>query len=82
MTFPPEPVPNAEPEALQAPVGASYNGEFILQPEQHLSQVEQLELLDRHPLFTGRCPECEMPIIETDSLHWNCANCGWKVTSP
>jgi hypothetical protein len=79
MTFPPEPMTNTEPKALQAPVGATYNDEFILQPQQSLSQSEQLALLDWHPLFTGRCPECEMPIVETGSQHWNCANCGWKA---
>ncbi|MGG6294978.1 hypothetical protein ACQ4M4_11175 [Leptolyngbya sp. AN02str] len=63
------------------PKGASYyNGELILQSKSSLSAQEQEELLDWHPLFTGRCPECEMPILAQDSpqVHWDCGNCGWK----
>jgi hypothetical protein len=62
-------------------VGASYyNGELIVQPEFRFTQVEQLRLLDWHPLFTGRCPECEMPIVQTYPLrvHWDCSACGWR----
>jgi len=63
------------------PEGASYyNGELILTPEQRWSQMEQLNLLDWHPMFTGRCPECEMAITQTDPprVHWDCSGCGWK----
>ncbi|WP_416667832.1 hypothetical protein [Egbenema bharatensis] len=73
--------PDAAPEEVWEPIGASYyNGELILQPEQRWSQAEQLQLLDRHPMFTGRCPECEMPILPTypPLVHWDCAHCGWK----
>lgn len=76
--------PGAVPEELWEPVGASYyNGELILQPEPCLSQIEQLRLLDWHPMFTGRCPACEMPILQTYPLrsHWACAGCGWKDDS-
>ncbi|WP_260445905.1 hypothetical protein [Nostoc sp. UCD121] len=49
--------PNAEAEELWQPEGASYyNGELILQPQQRLTQQQQLELIDWHPMFTGRCP--------------------------
>ncbi|MEG4596052.1 DUF5049 domain-containing protein [Microcoleus sp. F8_C2] len=54
--------PNAEPYELWEPEGASYyNGELILQPRQHWTPQQQLDLLDTHPLFTGRCPRCERP---------------------
>jgi hypothetical protein len=35
--------------------------------------------LDTHPLFTGRCPRCEMtyPQYETPPVHWDCSACGW-----
>jgi hypothetical protein len=36
-----------------------YNGEEIIQPQQRWTREEQLELLDYHPMFTGRCPQCE-----------------------
>ena len=62
--------------------GASYyNGELILH-RPSLSPSELVELLDWHPLFTGRCPECEMP-IQSDPLplHWDCVHCGWTDDS-
>jgi len=53
--------PNTASEELWEPEGASYyNGELILQPRQRWTLEQQLELLDTHPLFTGRCPQCEM----------------------
>ncbi|MEG3941921.1 MULTISPECIES: hypothetical protein [unclassified Microcoleus] len=53
--------PDAEPDELWEPEGASYySGELILQPPQRWTLEQQLELLDTHPLFTGRCPQCEM----------------------
>ena len=72
--------PNAEPVELWEPEGASYyNGELILQPPQRWTLEQQLELLDTHPLFTGRCPQCEMtyPKYETPPVHWDCSECGW-----
>lgn len=60
--------------------GSYYNGELILTPEQHWNREEQADLLDWHPMFTGRCPECELPIGQTDlpQVHWDCSECGWK----
>jgi len=72
--------PDAEPDELWEPEGASYyNGELILQPRQRWTPEQQLELLDTHPLFTGRCPRCEMtyPQYETPLVHWDCSACGW-----
>lgn len=65
------------------PEGASYyNGELILQPQQYWTQEEQLELLDRYPMFTGKCPQCSTAIERdyTARVHWDCPNqeCGWK----
>jgi hypothetical protein len=36
-----------------------------------------------HPLLTGRCPHCEVPIPATDlpPVHWDCVVCGWKDES-
>jgi len=69
----------AVPSEQWEPTGAAYyNGELILQPSQRMSLERKLELLDWHPLFTGRCPECEMPIPdEGDRVHWDCQSCGW-----
>lgn len=56
-----------------------YLGEVIEQPVTHQTLVERLEMLNWHPLFTGRCPNCEMPIQATQPprVHWDCAACGW-----
>ncbi|MEP0913089.1 hypothetical protein NDI45_19440 [Leptolyngbya sp. GB1-A1] len=68
-----------ELEEQWQPEGAAYyNGELILQPKQR-TPAEQMELLDTHPLFTGRCPACEIPIapVQPAQVHWDCRNCGW-----
>lgn len=74
--------PNAEPEELWEPEGASYyNGELIYQPEQRWTKQQQLELLLWHPIFTGKCPECgAMLHAGSDRVHWDC-DCGWKDDS-
>ena len=76
--------PDAEPDELWEPEGASYyNGELILQPRQRWTPEQQLELLDTHPLFIGRCPQCKMtyPEYEQPPVHWDCAACGWMDDS-
>ena len=76
--------PNTPSEELWEPEGASYyNGELILQPRRRWTLEQQLELLDTHPLFTGRCPQCEMtyPKYETPPVHWDCSECGWMDDS-
>jgi hypothetical protein len=63
-----------EPEAA-----SYYNGELILQPRQRWTQQQQLELLDWHPMFTGRCPSCGASFDRDWSarVHWDCQECGW-----
>lgn len=66
------------------PGGASYyGGELVLEQAERRSLDEQVQLLDTHPLFTGRCPNCEMPLIQTDPprVHWDCEYCGWPDDS-
>jgi predicted RNA-binding Zn-ribbon protein involved in translation (DUF1610 family) len=77
------PDPNAEPVELWEPEGATYyNGELVLQPPQRWSREQQLELLDTHPLFTGKCPQCgaEFDRDYTARVHWDC-ECGWMDDS-
>lgn len=62
------------------PEGASYYGnELVVTPVQRLTLQQKLELLDWHPIFTGRCPNCEIPIQQTDPprIHWDCEHCQW-----
>lgn len=62
---------------------ATYLGEPIAQPQRSLGMDEQLALLDTHPIFTGQCPECEIPMLQTEPprVHWDCESCGWKDDS-
>ncbi|MBD1903889.1 hypothetical protein H6F83_28785 [Coleofasciculus sp. FACHB-125] len=87
--------PAAEPEELWAPEGTrfidgelvlerpTYDGEPIPMLEQRFTPEEKLELLDSHPMFTGRCPYCEMPfeMKKPPSVHWDCSTCGWRDDS-
>jgi predicted RNA-binding Zn-ribbon protein involved in translation (DUF1610 family) len=61
----------------------TYNGEEIIQPQQLWTQQQQLELLDMHPLFTGKCPECgyEFERDYTARVHYDCPDCGWMDDS-
>lgn len=56
-----------------------YNGEEIIQPRQRWTKQEQLEILDTHPLFTGKCPQCRYQFERdyTARVHWDCPECGW-----
>jgi hypothetical protein len=65
------------------PEGASYYaGELIIDAVQRFNREQRLEMLDWHPVFTGRCPDCEQTIaVENPAqTHWDCA-CGWKDDS-
>lgn len=53
----------------------SYDGQIIRQPAQKLTRQEMLTLLDTHPLFTGRCPCCEIP-LKLETREWHCHHCG------
>ena len=59
-------------------VGGTYDGDRIPNSETHLTRAEQLKLLDWHPVFTGRCPNCELPIPAKTETVWCCHSCGWS----
>ena len=60
--------------------GGYYAGKWIPQPFPALLTAEQLSLLDEHSQFTGRCPNCEMPI--TAALErWKCNHSNEAVTA-
>jgi hypothetical protein len=64
--------PPAQPDDLNQP--STYAGEPITSPPRSIA--EPLALLNTHPLFTGRCPTCEMPIAAPQNP-WHCPHCGW-----
>jgi predicted nucleic acid-binding Zn-ribbon protein len=85
------PDPDTEIEELWHPEGgryvdeelvierATYLGEEIKQPPQRWTLEQQFELLDTHPMFTGKCLECGY-IFDRDytaRVHWDCPECGW-----
>jgi|GEM_PF-2116667 len=80
-----EPINNPyhpDPQDNWSPPGtAYYNGELILLPPQRLIPQQQLEALDWHPVFTGRCPNCELPMSLPSTLgQWHCER-GWQLES-
>ncbi|NEQ54410.1 MAG: hypothetical protein F6K11_30485 [Leptolyngbya sp. SIO3F4] len=62
---------------------ATYNGEVIPTPVVRYTLEQQFALLDWHPLFTGRCPNCEITMQQTTPprIYWDCAACGWADDS-
>lgn len=70
-------------EELWEPEGASYyNGKLVRQQGQRWTRKEQMELLDWHPLFTGKCPQCSASFSKdyTARVHWDCPECGMDDT--
>jgi hypothetical protein len=62
-----EAIAQADTAPERQPLGGGYYaGDWIPQPFPTLTAAEQLALLDWHPQFTGRCPECEIPIAESE----------------
>lgn len=59
-----------------------YNGEEIRQPRQRWTPEQQLELIDWHPMFSGKCPKCSVEFNRDWSarVHWDC-ECGWMDDS-
>jgi hypothetical protein len=61
--------------------GGYYLGDWIPQPFPIATVEEQTALLDWHPLFTGRCPNCETPVVETVEGGWKCGHCEWEIAA-
>ncbi|MEP0755204.1 hypothetical protein NDA03_23590 [Trichocoleus sp. Lan] len=57
----------------------TYDGEPVPRPRQRFTPESKLELLDYHPMFTGKCPRCKMPfeVKKPPSVNWDCSRCGW-----
>lgn len=65
--------------ANKQPLGGGYYlGDWIPQPFPAVPGGEQLALLDWHPQFTGRCPNCEMPVTAAAAGQWKCGHCDWQ----
>ena len=43
-----------------------------------LSLMEQLEKIEAHPIFSGRCPQCGHKLGYAPRYLWNCDRCGWQ----
>lgn len=46
----------------------------------HMSSLDDLKVLQDHPFFTGKCPQCNSPYIQQDPppVYWDCQACGWE----
>ena len=42
-----------------------------------LTPEQRLEILETHPLFTGKCPQCGHEFADYPLIHWDCPACGW-----
>ena len=74
-------IAQAAAETERHPLGGGYySGDWIPEPFPPLATVEQLALLDWHPQFSGRCPNCEMPIAESANGRWKCEHCEWEAS--
>ena len=64
------------PGSLSAPDTRYSVAEFLSQ----VSSVEELNVLDEHPFFTGVCPSCHHGYsgLENPPLFWDCQACGWQ----
>ncbi|NJM74742.1 MAG: hypothetical protein HC852_01960 [Acaryochloridaceae cyanobacterium RU_4_10] len=64
------------------PFGAAYyNGELILDGPSYLTTAERLELIETHPMFTGKCLNGGEAFAEVPIIHWDCEGCNWKDDS-
>lgn len=73
------PDPNAKVEEQWSPEGYSWYGdELIANRSSRYSQLEQIQILDNHPFFTGVCPQCRHEFNQGSQIvHFDCPNCGW-----
>ena len=61
------------------PIGGDYYlGDWIPQPFPTLTTANQQALLDGHPQFTSRCPNCETLIAQANEGQWKCGYCEWE----
>ena len=69
--------PNAEIEKQWSPRGYSwYGNELIANKPSRYSQLEQMQILDNHPFFTGVCPQCRHEFNRDNlTVHFDCPNC-------
>jgi rubrerythrin len=56
----------------------SYQSQSGFKPRLTLDQ--QLEILNKHPFFTGVCPQCGYQFGQNnDRDNWDCPECDWKT---
>lgn len=73
--------PDLKPEEVELwhPDGAHYENDELVLDRPKLTPEQQLWLLDNHPFFTGRCPQCghQFDRQNQPAVHWDCPQCGW-----
>ena len=69
---------NGREAELWSPQGYVWYGDNLQAVgRSRLTNEQRLEILDTHPLFTGKCPSCGHKFENYPLIHWDCPNCGW-----
>lgn len=72
------PCPDHAPIEDCVPVGAAYYGDELIRDwPGYMSSEVRLELIETHPLFTGKCPQCGNAFKEPPLAHWDYPECNW-----
>ena len=79
------PNPNAQMEEQWTSEGSSWYGDELIpdrprcgQALSRYSQLEQNQILDNHPFFSGVCPQCRHEFNRDSRIvHYDCHSCGW-----
>lgn len=73
-----QPLPTQLPSSAGAlPKAQRYSiAEYLSQ----ITQLDEIQALQKHPFFTGICPHCQYSFqsLATPPLYWDCPQCGWK----
>ena len=80
---PSSPTPTVQASASLTQSAAPSSEETRYSIAEYLSQItnlDELQILQKHPFFTGVCPHCQHEFQDTATppRFWDCPACGWK----
>ncbi|WP_299486587.1 hypothetical protein [Acaryochloris sp. IP29b_bin.137] len=79
-TTPSQTVQKSRPAPNQSSPVHSSQRSSVAEVLLHMSSLDDLKVLQDHPFFTGKCPQCNSPYIQQDPppVYWDCPECGWE----